>query len=64
MINVTQALQYQLVNYVVTLDELLEKCHQLAASVSNNSPKAISAAIRAVNAGFNSCNDKKHLPLR
>ena len=57
MINATQALQYQLVNYVVTLDELLEKCHQLAASVSNNSPKAIRAAIRAVNAGFNSeCN--------
>ena len=54
MINASQALQYQLVNYVVTTNELLGKCHQLAAAISNNSPKAISAAIKAVNAGFDS----------
>jgi enoyl-CoA hydratase len=54
MINASQALQYQLVNYVVNTNELLGKCHQLAAAISNNSPKAISAAIKAVNAGFDS----------
>jgi enoyl-CoA hydratase len=54
MINAEEALKYQLVNYVVSFEELIPKCKKIASSFLKNSPKAISAAIRAVNAGFNS----------
>jgi len=53
MINAQEALQYRLVNYVVSFEELIPKCQKIASSFLNNSPKAIEAAIRAVNAGFN-----------
>ena len=52
MMNADEALQYRLVNYVVSLDELIDKAMKLAASISNNSPQAINSAIKAVNAGF------------
>lgn len=52
MINAGTAHEYGLVNHVVTLEELMETCHNLAAKIIKNSPMAISAAIDAVNAGF------------
>ena len=53
MINAKEALQYKLVNYVVTLDELLPKAVEIIKSISNNSPNAITAALKSVNAGYN-----------
>lgn len=54
MIDAQRALQHGLVNYVVTPEELLPLCHKLAGKIINNSPVAISQAIKAVNAGYNS----------
>jgi enoyl-CoA hydratase len=53
MINAQEALQYHLVNYVEESEELLNKCLKLASSIINNSPNAITAAIKAINSGFN-----------
>ena len=52
MIDAESALQYGLVNHVVAQEELLPLCEKLASRISNNSPVAISHAIKAVNAGF------------
>ena len=52
MIDAKEALQYKLVNYVVNLDELLQKASEIIKSISHNSPTAITAAIKSVNAGF------------
>ncbi|WP_203257544.1 enoyl-CoA hydratase/isomerase family protein [Hyunsoonleella ulvae] len=52
MIDANQALSYGLVNHIVTQSELLDVCDTLATKIARNSPTAISAAIRAVNANF------------
>ncbi len=52
MIKADEALQWGLVNHVVPQAELLAKCNELATSIMKNSPTALAAAIRAVNAGF------------
>ena len=52
MMSAEEALQYRLVNYVFSLNKLIDESLKLAASISNNSPQAISSAIKAVNAGF------------
>ena len=52
MINAEKALSYGLVNYVVTQEELLPFCIKMAGRITNNSPVAISYAIKAINAGF------------
>ena len=52
MIDAQKALDYGLVNYVVTQEELLSSCHALAAKIKSNSSVAISAAIKAVNAHY------------
>lgn len=52
MIKADEALQWGLVNYVVPQAELLAKCNELATAIMKNSPTALSAAIRAVNAGY------------
>ena len=52
MINAEKALSYGLVNYVVPQEELLPLCIKIASKITNNSPVAISYAIKAVNAGF------------
>lgn len=52
MIDANQALNYGLVNHVTSQDELLPFCEKLATKISNNSPVAISAAIKAINANF------------
>lgn len=54
MMKAQEALQYRLVNYVVSLNELMPKCMEIISSISNNSPQAISSAIKAVNAGYSS----------
>lgn len=52
MISAEQALSYGLVNHVVPQEELLSACTRIALKISNNSPVAVSYAIKAVNAGF------------
>lgn len=52
MISAEQALSYGLVNHVVPQEELLSVCTRIALKISNNSPVAVSYAIKAVNAGF------------
>ena len=52
MIPAEKALDYGLVNKVVPLDQLMETAEKLAATIAQQSPTAISAAIKAVNAGL------------
>ncbi|MCB0475904.1 MAG: enoyl-CoA hydratase/isomerase family protein, partial [Flavobacteriaceae bacterium] len=52
MITATDALRYGLVNHVVPQDQLLGLAYELAGKIKRNSPMAIAAAIKAVNAGF------------
>ena len=52
MITAEEALNFGLVNYVVTQDELLPLAEKIAGKITRNSPSAISAAIKAVNANF------------
>ena len=47
-----EALQWGLVNHVVPPDQLLSTCQELASKIARNSPTALAAAIRAVNAGY------------
>jgi enoyl-CoA hydratase len=52
MIKADEALQWGLVNAVVPPDALLETCKEMARKMIKNSPMALAAAIRAVNAGY------------
>ncbi|MEO8069716.1 MAG: enoyl-CoA hydratase-related protein [Flavobacteriales bacterium] len=52
MIKADEALQWGLVNHVVAQDALLAKCSEIATAIMKNSPTALAAAIRAVNAGY------------
>lgn len=52
MIDAQQALQYGLVNYVTTLEELLPLTQKIAGKIMRNSSVAIAAAINAINAGY------------
>ncbi|NKI26728.1 enoyl-CoA hydratase [Arenibacter sp. 6A1] len=52
MIDAKKALEYGLVNEVVTQEQLMEVCKKMAAKISNNSPVAMRYAIKSVNAGF------------
>ncbi|MCW5899813.1 MAG: enoyl-CoA hydratase/isomerase family protein [Flavobacteriales bacterium] len=52
MIKADEALQWGLVNHVVAQDQLMAKCMELSAAIAKNSPTALGAAIRAVNAGY------------
>ncbi|MEO1012428.1 MAG: enoyl-CoA hydratase-related protein [Bacteroidota bacterium] len=53
MIDVERAVQFGLVNHVVSQEQLLDFCVKLAKKIANNSPVAISHAIKAINDGFN-----------
>ncbi len=57
MIDANEAFRIGLVNSVVAPTELLNVCTELALRVSKNSPSAISAAIKAVNAFSNYSKD-------
>lgn len=52
MIKADEALNWGLVNYVVELEELLEKAEEIANKILNNSATAIASAIRSINANF------------
>ncbi|AUC21253.1 enoyl-CoA hydratase [Polaribacter sejongensis] len=52
MISADEAKEYGLVNHVTTQEELLPLAEKIASKIIRNSSLAISAAIRAVNAGF------------
>ena len=52
MIDAADALQWGLVNRVVPQEQLLSTAHELAVRIMRNSPTALAAAIRAVNAGY------------
>ena len=52
MLKADEALQWGLVNHVVEQAELMSKCEEIAQKILANSPMAIAAAIRSVNAGF------------
>ncbi|MFM6934130.1 MAG: enoyl-CoA hydratase/isomerase family protein [Flavobacteriales bacterium] len=52
MLKAEEALQWGLVNHVVDQTELIAKCEEIAQKILANSPMAIAAAIRSVNAGF------------
>ena len=52
MIDANQALSYGLVNHVQAQEELLPFCEKIASKIMRNSSVAISAGIRAINAGF------------
>lgn len=52
MIDANQALSYGLVNHVQAQEELVPFCEKLASKIMRNSSVAISAGIRAINAGF------------
>ena len=52
MINADEALKVGLVNYTVSSEELLPLADKLANKIIQNSPLAITSAIKAINAGF------------
>jgi len=52
MITAAEAHRMGLVNHIVPADDLMKKCHEIAAAILRNSGNAIAAAIRACNAGF------------
>lgn len=52
MVPAAEALQWGLVNHVVPQEQLLSTSMELAGKIARNSPTALGAAIRAVNAGY------------
>lgn len=52
MIDANTALQYGLVNYVVSQEELLNKATEILATVNSKAPLAIAKSIKAANAVF------------
>ncbi len=52
MISANKALEYNLVNYIFKSEDLLNESLKIGTLISKNSPKAISSAIEAINAGF------------
>ena len=52
MLNAQEALDWKLVNYVVSSAELISFCTEIANKILRNSPLAISTAIKAINANF------------
>ena len=52
MLSAEEAQQWGLINHVCSQDELIPMAEKIASKIKRNSPKAISKAIKAVNAGF------------
>ena len=52
MIAAQEALQWGLVNKTCERLELMSICEKIAFKICRNSPKAITSAIKSVNAGF------------
>jgi len=53
-INAQDAYKWGLANYVTTQEELINKCLEITAKISVNSPTAVKTAIKVINAGYNS----------
>ncbi len=53
MLNAQDAYKWGLVNYVVSQEELLAKCKEVASKVAMRSPVAVKTAIKVINAGYN-----------
>ena len=53
MIDANAALQYGLVNYVTTPEDLIKKTTEILEIINNKAPLAVAGAIKAVNAVFN-----------
>jgi enoyl-CoA hydratase len=53
MINAQDALQWGLVNYLTTQEELMNKCFEITGKIATKSPTAIRTAIKVINAGYN-----------
>lgn len=52
MIGTEQALSYGLINHMFAQEQLIPQCKKIAEKIIQNSPVAISKAIKAINAGF------------
>jgi enoyl-CoA hydratase len=52
MIDAETAKSYGLVNHVTTLEDLMPLCEKIAGKIMRNSPVAIKAAIKAINANY------------
>jgi enoyl-CoA hydratase len=52
MMNAEEAFKYGLVNHVVPLEKLMEKCEEIAGKITAKSSLAVASAIHAVNAGY------------
>jgi len=52
MISAADALTWGLVNYVVTQEDILNKCKDIATKICSRSTTAIASAIRSVNANY------------
>lgn len=52
MVKADRAYEMGLVNYMVSQEELMAKCEEIATKICKNSPMAISSAICSVNAGY------------
>ena len=53
MITSNQALEYGLINHLVSQENLIAKCFEISKQIMKNSPNAIAAAIKSINAGYN-----------
>jgi enoyl-CoA hydratase len=63
MLKAEEALQWGLVNAVVEQTELLAHCEAIASKIVQNSPLAIAAAIKCVNAGFQDGVNGYHIEI-
>lgn len=57
MLDANTALQYGLVNYVVTQQELLDKTKSILAVINSKAPMAVAGCIKAANAVFDETKD-------
>lgn len=64
MINAEQALQYGLVNYVETPEELLPKTKAILELINTKAPLAVAGCIKAANAVFNEAIDGYDLEVK
>ena len=63
MLKAEEALQWGLVNAVVEQANLMASCEEMALKILNNSPMAIAAAIRCLNAGLTSGVNGYHVEI-
>ena len=57
MIGAVESLQLGLVNHIVPLEELLDKCKSIILKISTKGPSSIAKAIKAINAHYHNSED-------